>query len=274
MSYPPQPPPPNGPPAGGPPPGGQQPPGSQPPAGQQGPGGSGYGAPSAPQYGSQAPLPGQQPPQYPGHQEHQGQQGQQPPQYPGQAPQYGGQDPYATGTGAPKPKSKMPLIGKILTFVGAGILVLTIIGGIVMTIAGASSLSGFSDEAIRVNGTTNQFFEAESEWQVYVPEDSGFTSCTITGPTPVSKGTNQTSSYSFDGRTYESIDGFSVREAGTYSITCNQPDVIIAPPLSAGGVFSTVGGILIAVFGGLLGVGLTILGIILWIVGRKRAQQA
>ncbi|MFB9775592.1 hypothetical protein [Brevibacterium otitidis] len=256
MSYPPQPPPPNGPPAGGPPPGGQQPPGGQPPA---------------PQFGSQAPQPGQQPPQYPGHQ---GQQGQPPPQYPGQAPQYGGQDPYATGTGAPKPKSKMPLIGKILTFIGAGILALTIIGGIIMTIAGASSLSGFSDEAIRVNGTTNQFFEAESEWQVYVPEDSGFTSCTITGPTPVSKGTNQTSSYSFDGRTYESIDGFSVQEAGTYSITCNQPDVIIAPPLSVGGIFSTVGGILIAVFGGLLGVGLTILGIVLWIVGRKRAQRA
>ncbi|WP_146004298.1 hypothetical protein [Brevibacterium luteolum] len=242
MSYPPQPPPPNGSPAGGPPPGGQQPPGGQPPA---------------PQYGSQAPQPGQQPPQYPG-----------------QAPQYGGQDPYATGAGAPKPKSKMTLIGKILTFIGAGILALTIIGGIIMTIAGVSSLSGFSDEAIRVNGTTSQFFEAESEWQVYAPEDSGFTSCTITGPTPVGKGTNQTSSYSFDGRTYESIDGFSVREAGTYSITYNQPDVIIAPPLSVGGIFSTVGGILIAVFGGLLGVGLTILGIILWIVGRKRAQRA
>lgn len=248
------------------------------PAGQQGPGGAGYGAPSAPQYGSQAPQPGQ-PPQYPGHQGQQGGQGQPPqypgqPQYGGQAPQYGGLDPYTTGAGAPKPKSKMPLIGKVLTFVGAGIVALTIIGGIIMTIAGASSLSAFSDEAIRVNGTTSQFFEAESEWQVYAPEDSGFTSCTITGPTPVSKGTNQTSSYSFDGRTYESIDGFSVREAGTYSITCNQPDVIIAPPLSAGGVFSTVGGILIAVFGGLLGVGLTILGIILWIVGRKRAQRA
>ena len=248
------------------------------PAGQQGPGGAGYGAPSAPQYGSQAPQPGQ-PPQYPGHQGQQGGQGQPPqypgqPQYGGQAPQYGGLDPYATGAGAPKPKSKMPLIGKVLTFVGAGIVALTIVGGIIMTIAGASSLSAFSDEAIRVNGTTSQFFEAESEWQVYAPEDSGFTSCTITGPTPVSKGTNQTSSYSFDGRTYESIDGFSVREAGTYSITCNQPDVIIAPPLSVGGIFSTVGGILIAVFGGLLGVGLTILGIILWIVGRKRAQRA
>lgn len=246
------------------------------PAGQQGPGGPGYGAPSAPQYGSQAPQQGQQPPQYPGQQgqSQQGQQGQQPPQYPGQAPQYGGQDPYATGTGAPKPKSKMPLIGKILTFVGAGLLVLSIIGGIIMTFAGASSLSGFDDEAIRVNGATSQHFEAGSEWQMYIPENSGYTSCTISGATPVSKGPNQTSTYTFDGQTYKSIDGFTVKETGTYSITCSQPDVIIAPPVSVGGVFSTVGGILIAVLGGLLGAGLTLLGIILWVVGNKKARQA
>lgn len=212
-----------------------------------------------------APGSGSQPPQQP-------QPGS--PQQPGfsQPPAYGqqpGMPPQGGQSAPPKKKSKAP---KILIIVGAVILALSVVVGIIVTVVGALNTAG-SMESVETFSTGSGTFTAEEGQQLiaYAPEGATPPSCNISGPGQIELGDSTTSyTVTADGQAWTSFDDFTVDTSGDYMIDCYGEAVAIGPPPSVGGILGTLGGVLLGVFGGFLGFVLLVIGIILLVVQRRK----
>ncbi len=168
------------------------------------------------------------------------------------------------------------ITGIVLTIVGALMAVVCVGGGIALGVVGiGGSVSKVSDGEV-ISGTGQVTLEADESLQLYRRQGDTPPSCTMQTPDgqPPASGTSQSSSITIQGDTWQSFDSFRTTASGDYVLSCTGGDVLVAPPLSIGGIFAGVGGILLAVFGGLGGLAFLAIGIVLWIIGRSRRRQA
>lgn len=186
--------------------------------------------------------------------------------------------PYATPASGPAPEftpvlaKKPSRAPKILMIIGGAILVLSVIIGVIITVLGIVSITGGDfEEFPSGNGT----FTAEQGdvVQLYAEEGTPAPTCTLYTPdgTEPEPGTDQTSSRTTEGTTWDSFDSVTAPATGEYEIDCVGTAVAVGPPVSIGGIFGTVGGILFAVGGGFLGFVLLAVGIVLWLLNRQKA---
>lgn len=205
----------------------------------------------------QGPQPGHQPP--PPYQQAQYGQGPVPPPY---AQQY--------FQGPPKPPSKAPMV---LIIIGAILLALGIGCGIVFGIQ-LGALIPSASSLVRVDGSAEVTVTGDEMKVIFASDPS--VSCDVTGPgdTQPDVWLNQSMKFTTDGVSFEAIGkiGGPGEASGTYTIQCDGPGVVIAPPLSVGGIGAAV---IAAVIGGLAGVTgliLLIIGLVLKASQRKRAR--
>ncbi|WP_114853652.1 hypothetical protein [Brachybacterium sp. YJGR34] len=188
------------------------------------------------------------------------------------SPQGGAPSPYGTPAPAPKKPSKAPTI---LMIIGGVILALSVIVGIVLAVIGIGGVVGSTGDLEEFSGGSGTISaEAGEELQVYADENAmAPVECTISGPSEssVGPGPSQSSTIGTGDTTWVSVDSFTAKDAGEYTVDCGGTPIAVGPPVSIGGIFAGVGGILIGVFGGIIGAVLLALGIILKIVGRKKA---
>lgn len=183
----------------------------------------------------------------------------------GGAPQPGGWNQPAAAP-AKKP-SKAP---KVLIILGAVIIGLSLVIGIVTAVIGFGQVAGGAEKyQILENGSGTYTAEADETVQLYSEEGTPAPQCTIDGPS-VGEGTIQTSGFGNEGREWDSFDSFTAEEAGDYTIDCGGTPVMVGPPVSIGGIFAGLGGILLAIGGGVLGFLLLMVGVIILLVRRGR----
>lgn len=201
----------------------------------------------------------------------QGGHGAPQPGYGAPQPGYGGPPPggEAPHGGAPARKpSKAPTV---LLIIGALILVLSVVAGVVLAVVGFGGVaSDASKYEIFESGSGTVTAAPGDTLQLYAEEGVPVPECTIDGPA-VGSGTIQTSGFGLEGREWSSFDSFTAEEAGTYDIQCGDTPVMVGPPVSIGGIFAGLGGILLAVGGGALGLLLLAIGAILLILRKRRA---
>lgn len=189
----------------------------------------------------------------------------QPGPQPGGAPQPGGWNQSAAAP-AKKP-SKAP---KVLIILGAVIIGLSLVIGIVTAVIGFGQVAGGAEKyQILESGSGTYTAEADETVQLYAEEGTPAPQCTIDGPA-VGEGTIQTSGFGNEGREWVSFDSFTAEEAGDYTIDCGGTPVMVGPPVSIGGIFAGLGGIVLAIGGGVLGFLLLVVGVIILLVRRGR----
>lgn len=185
----------------------------------------------------------------------------------------------------------MRSVGRIMFWAAGSLLVVSVAAGIIMAVLGFGRVADSVTDTTPVSGPTQVTLAEGDRLLYYVPgvadgtdDSSGSPSyapaadanCSVTGPDARDLSTTLTSTSTTNGETRVSDGGFEARAAGDYTITCApSPDVevVLAPPIDAGGVFGGVGGVLLAVFG-TLGFGVAaVVGVILWIVGRNTMKK-
>lgn len=236
------------------PPGPQHP--GQPTPGQPNPGQWGSAPHGAPQHGG-PPQQGQPiaPGQY-------GQSGAQYPQYGAGPQQQWGQPPQPA-----KPR-KAP---KILMITGGVMMVIGIALAILLGSGIASSIPDDSEITRIGSGAT---VDVREHTLLYRP-DGAAVNCRINGPAGVEPDLNYTGpgmSFTHGGRLYEAFGQLGGDDGpwGQYRVTCDNSDVIAAPPLDAGALGGGVLGIIGGVFLGGIGLILLIVGLIMHFVGRNK----
>lgn len=181
------------------------------------------------------------------------------------------QHPAGPGSPAPKKKSKGPTILMIL---GGVILLLSLIVGIIMTVAGVgSAASSINDLEELPGGSGSVTLEEGDIFQLYSPAGATTpTTCSIMTPdgSEPGPGTSQSSTTTKDGVEWVSFASFEAPSSGEHQISCDSTPVAVGPPLSIGGIFGAIGGVLLGIFGGILGFLLLLAGLIWWLVTRKK----
>lgn len=174
-----------------------------------------------------------------------------------------------------RPGAGMRKWGKILAIVGAIMLVVCVVVGVILAVTGIGRAAGTADKGTTFTGSTSVTLEAGQKVQLYAPDDAATPMCEVTPADKVGDAPVQSSEVTSGGVTWESFDGFTATEAGSYQITCDgTTQVLAAPPVSIGGIFAGVGGILLGVLGGGLGLLMLIVGLVLFFIGRGKAKQA
>lgn len=171
---------------------------------------------------------------------------------------------------SPAPTKKPSKAPKVLIILGAVIIGLSLVIGIVTAVIGFSQVAGGAEKyQILESGSGTYTAEADETVQLYAEEGTPAPQCTIDGPA-VGEGTIQTSGFGNEGREWDSFDSFTAEEAGDYTIDCGGTPVMIGPPVSIGGIFAGLGGIFLAIGGGVLGFLLLVVGVIILLVRRGR----
>ncbi|UQN31471.1 hypothetical protein [Brachybacterium kimchii] len=200
-------------------------------------------------------------------------------------PQYPGSPQGAPGAPAsyPAPNGKVPgkgmkRAGLIMLIVG---LVLCLVGIVVFVVAIVKVVgvaSDVSDNSTVFNGEATVQLEAGKDMQAYAHEGETAPSCTIIGAdgtAPATDTTDQKSKVTAAGADWESFGSFTAKSTQKYTITCDSPtEVMVAPPVSVGGILGGVGGIVGGIFVAGLGFLLLVVGVILFFVGRSKANKA
>ncbi|UEJ83901.1 hypothetical protein Bra3105_06215 [Brachybacterium halotolerans subsp. kimchii] len=205
------------------------------------------------------------------------------PQYPG-SPQGGPGSPsgfpglQTPGVDGKVPGKGMKKAGLIMLIVG---LVLCLIGIVVFVVAIVKVVgvaSDVSDNSTVFNGSATIELEAGKDMQAYVHEGETGPSCTIVGADGTNPDTgtvNQKSTVTTEGTDWESFGSFTAKSTQEYTITCDSPnEVMVAPPVSVGGIVGSVGGIIGGLLVGGFGFLLLVVGVILFFVGRSKAKKA
>jgi hypothetical protein len=198
--------------------------------------------------------------------------------YPAGGPQGmpGGSADTSTPTGR-TPGAGLRKWGKILLILGVVLLALSVVLGVILAIVGFSKVADSTSDSTVFVGEATVSLEGGTSQQLYSHADAGENSCTVTGAdgsTP-GDGSNQQSTFTSDGATWESFDSFTPATTQEYTITCTMPrEVMVAPALSAGGIVGGVVGILVAALGGSLFFFVAIIGLVLLLVGRSQAKKA
>lgn len=176
----------------------------------------------------------------------------------------------------------MKTAGIWLTVIGALVLLATVVGGTIAGVIGISNASPDPDRIEEIGGPTTVEVAADEDRLLYIDEGAVEPLCSLTA----ADGTvheltlfGQYSSFPHEGRDLTSFA--SLTEArpgpdpvpGTYALECDSTDVVLAPPVGVGSIFTGALGIIIAVFGGFCGLVLVVLGIVLWAVGAKKTKR-
>ena len=186
----------------------------------------------------------------------------------GGMPSPGAPAPYG---GAPAPAKKRSKAPTILIVLGAVILALSVIAGIVITALGIGGIAGGLSELEEFDsGSGTISAEAGDSYQIFVEEGAASPTCTVDGPA-VGEGTSQSSAISDGETSWVSVDSFTTEEAGEYTVNCSDGPIAVGPPVPVGGIFASIGGILLAIGGGTLGFLLLLIGVILVIVRKRKA---
>lgn len=173
--------------------------------------------------------------------------------------------------GAPAPATKPSKAPKVLIILGAVVLALSLVIGIVVAVIGFGGVaSGASKYQVFESGSGTYAAEADETVQLYAEEGVPAPECVVDGPA-VGEGTIQTSGFGNEGREWDSFDSFTAEQAGDYTIDCAGTPVMVGPPVSIGGIFAGLGGIFLAIGGGALGILLLLIGVIILLVRRSRA---
>ncbi|MDO5635600.1 MAG: hypothetical protein Q4G34_12155 [Micrococcus sp.] len=168
--------------------------------------------------------------------------------------------------------------GKILTIIGATLLILGIALGVILGFTGIGGAVRGASDGTQFTGSITLTLEQGEKVQLYARAGGDRPSCEVLPEENVGPGAAQTSSFTRNGEQWESFGGFTAEEAGSYDVSCTamggDPEVYAGPPVSIGSVLLGVGGI----FGGIglasLGVLLLVIGIVLLVLGRRDASQA
>lgn len=167
--------------------------------------------------------------------------------------------------------------GLVLSIIGAVILLVSVIGGVALALAGFGTVRDQADSAVPIIGSGQVTVEEGDRIQLYAPEDQMAPACTVMteANAPATAGITQSSSFSSGGETWESFYEFQATSSGVYTVECDSDSpVVAAPPVSLGGIFGGLGGIALGVLGGGFGLLMLILGLILFFVGRSRMNRA
>ncbi|WP_067782004.1 hypothetical protein [Actinomyces vulturis] len=209
----------------------------------------------------------------------------QPPQQPYSGQQQPGyyyptQAPYpqqlATPPGAPVGASRQRKGYKgpiIVTIVGIVLIVASIIISTIAISHSMDSTTGIGSMRPGTFGLDEVFaLEAEQEYGIYLSEEGGTASCTVTSPsgnditaTPLSPNHSETINH------YERVLNFTTEESGDYSVYCtsslpNSAYYAVSEGIDVSGVVQGVGGFIAGFFLGSSGVIVLICGIVWWIV--------
>lgn len=172
----------------------------------------------------------------------------------------------------PAPGAGLRKSGKVLLFIGIILLLLGVAIGTILSVTGFGSVIDPQKDGTTFTGSTELSLDAGDVVQLYAHTDAVTPTCEVTGPdgSPAGGGTYQSSSIN----EWSSFDSIGATATGTYTVVCTpDQEVLAAPPVSIGGIFSAVGGILIGIFGGGLGLTLALVGLILLLVGRGQAAK-
>ncbi|PWH06633.1 hypothetical protein DEO23_06710 [Brachybacterium endophyticum] len=197
---------------------------------------------------------------------------------PSSGPQGMGGTTPATNPGAKPPGTGMKKAGLILLILGIIGFVIGVVVLVVSIIGVVGVAKKVADESTTFTGTTTLQLEAGKDMQAYKVQGESTPSCIIVGAdgTEPETGTiSASSSTPADGQQWESFGSFTAKTTQEYSITCDgDQEVMVAPPLSVGGILGGVGGIVASVFVGVVGFLLVVTGVVLLIVGRNRMKKA
>ncbi|MFC0674035.1 hypothetical protein [Brachybacterium hainanense] len=166
----------------------------------------------------------------------------------------------------PAPRQKRSPAGKILIIIGAVILLGALVTGGILAFAGIGGVvKDASGSTVIDSGQGSVELTAGDVRTLYYDSSQGSPICTITGPDGAepANGGFQSSTITVNGTEWRSLENFEVTASGEHEISCDGGPVMVAPPVSIGGIFAGVGGILLAVLGGGLGVLVLVVGIVL-----------
>ncbi|MPV49679.1 hypothetical protein GCG21_06585 [Pseudactinotalea sp. HY160] len=165
--------------------------------------------------------------------------------------------------------------GVILAVVGAVLLVGAIAGGALLASAGIGGEIDKVRDAVPVSGRAELDLEDGLDLRLYREVGTATPDCLVSDEagTDVSTAFFGSSTISTGGRSWTAFQAFRTVGAGTYSIECGSAEVLVAQPLSPGGIVAGVGGILTAIFGGFAGGIVLVGGIVLYVVGRVKAKR-
>ena len=174
----------------------------------------------------------------------------------------------------------MTRVGKVLTWFGAAIIVISLAAGIPLAVVGFSKATETADRAYAINGPTTRHHEAGEKVVLYTPgtKDSAVEDdlpvCTVAGLGVAEQQSSRSGSFTFNNRTVTSFATYAINQTGDYTITCNTSYVVAAPEVSVSGILTGVGGVLLGAFGGGIGLLLLIVGIVFRVVGRRQVPPS
>lgn len=180
------------------------------------------------------------------------------------------------------PGRGMRKTGMWFTWIGAGITVLSLIVGVGLLVFGgfqARDVGTTQAEAVSLALPQDLDMEAGEQMDIWFPKhDPGTTSCSVSGPAPVTLETTGSPTTEINGTLMRSHYRAEAPVAGTYTFDCGGwPGAVAAPPLDVGGVLSLIGGFLgggFVLIGGVsIGIIALAVGIGLWIGGRTTMRR-
>lgn len=164
-------------------------------------------------------------------------------------------------------------VGPILAVVGALMVVAAVVLGLFVG-RGMLGIVPSPADITPVSGETVVRVDEAAPLYLYAPVGR-MPTCDIVGPTAevpnISLG-GVSYTFPLENQSYEAVAriGGPGQPEGEYTVTCDQPGLVVAPPVDLRGIFVAVGGLLgVTALGG-TGFVLVVVGLILWLWGRRR----
>lgn len=166
--------------------------------------------------------------------------------------------------------------GMIMTIVGAVIMIGSVVIGSLMADSGIGGEIDKVRDAVIVPGAGSVELEGNSQYQIFREVGAPMPTCAVLDPNGATASDSHArpGSITTGGRSWTSVEGFRTSVAGAYSVDCGGDEVLVAAPMSVGGIFAGLGGILLAIFGGIAGGCLLVVGLILYFAGRSKGRRA
>lgn len=221
--------------------------------------------------------------------------GDPPPQGPGYWPQGSGYPPRGPGyTYQPLPVKdgrRLRIVGRVLTVLGAIVLLLAGVGGGVTAYGGLKASAAPLLHQTHVDPRAEVTLAAGDEYQLFYPAgttpDDGATTtvssargwtpteCTVTDPNgeAVDLADSTSTTVAADPTSWQSFASWTARDAGRYTISCDHDGLMAAPAFTSKNIVTGVVGVLVAVLGGIAGLVLLVAGIVCWAIGARRERE-
>lgn len=201
---------------------------------------------------------------------------------------YGGSagDPYGAGAQpGPRKGAGMKKAGGWMSIIGAVILVLSVVGGVIMGVIGGKALASLGSQIQQMQATQTVTLH-EGEIRLLLQQGSGSQPTCELQALPGSAGqaelTSTSAEYSnlsvpVSGTEYSAFSQITVSQTGEFRLSCQStaPSQVLMTQDISGLVGSTLllgGGVLLGFLSGGLGFLMLIIGLILFLVGRSKLR--